>query len=132
MLLWSDPSHLRARGSLDRSACPCGETHVRAFWYAREKDVVIVGERQVLPLDVEILLRRIEEISTPAVEYQLVRGGDPSEVHVRVEAPSPSEELGARLTQLLGDELGLPVRLELLPSGALPRPAYKPLHVVDE
>jgi len=118
--------------SLDRFPCPCGETHIRAFWYGREKDVVPVGDRQVLPLDVEVLLRRIEEISTPAVEYQLVRGGDSSELWVRVETPAPSEELGANLTQMLGEGLGVPVRLELLPSGVLPRPAYKPLRVVDE
>src|SRR5207249_9708029 len=118
--------------SLDRSPCSCGETHVRAFWFGREKDVVEVGDRQLLPLDVEVLLRRLEEISTPAVEYQLVRGGDPHELHVRVEAPAPSEELGAQLTALLGEELGVPVRLELLLSGALPRRAYKPLRVGDE
>jgi phenylacetate-CoA ligase len=123
---------LEELATLDRSPCPCGETHVRAFWHGREKDLVPVGERQLLPMDVEIVLRRIEEISTPAVEYQLVRGGDAKELHVRVEAPDPSEALGARVTRDLGDALAVPVRLELLPSGSLPRPFYKPLRVVDE
>ena len=118
--------------TLDRSPCPCGETHMRVFWLGREKDLVPVGDAQVLPMDVEVVLRRIEEVSTPAVEYQLVRGGDPAELHVRVEAPTPNEELGARITRELGDTIGVPVRLELLPAGALPRPAYKPLRVVEE
>jgi phenylacetate-CoA ligase len=118
--------------SLDRSPCPCGETSVRAFWYGREKDLVPVGETQVLPLDVEVVLRRIVEISTPAVEYQLVRSSDTGALRLRVEAPDPSEAMSKRITEDLEGALGVPVRLELLGSGSLPRPFYKPLRVVDE
>ena len=117
--------------TLDHSPCPCGETHVRVFWLGREGDAVPVAGKQVLPIDVEIVLRSIEDVSRPAVEYQLVRDGDQDELRVRVEAARPSEELGARVTKALGDAIGVPVRLELLPSGALPRPFYKPLRVVD-
>ena len=37
-----------------------------------------------------------------------------------------------RLAALLEERLGVPLRLELLASGTLPRPAYKPVPVVDE
>jgi phenylacetate-CoA ligase len=117
---------------LDTSPCPCGETHMRAWWDGRAKDAVSVGEKTILPMDVELVLREIEEVSVPAIEYQLVRTNDTSALLLRVEAERPSDELGAELTVALGEALGVPIRLELLESGSLPRPAYKPLRVVDE
>jgi phenylacetate-CoA ligase len=117
---------------LDRSPCACGETHVRAFWDGRAKDVVKAGDKQLLPIDVWVVLREIDEVSRPAAEYQLVRTDDTSALEVRVETPSPTPELEQRLSALLEERLGVPVRLELLASGTLPRPAYKPVPVVDE
>jgi phenylacetate-CoA ligase len=117
---------------IDTSECPCGETHLRAWWDGRAKDAVTVGERFVLPMDVELVLREIPEVSTPAVEYQLVRGADISSLRVRVEANEPNDELKNRLAKTLESSIDVPVSLELLPSGALPRPSYKPLRVVDE
>jgi phenylacetate-CoA ligase len=117
---------------LDRSPCPCGETHLRAFWDGRSQDVVRAADRALLPIDVLQVLREIEEVSRPAAEFQLVRTADTSALRVRVEAPSPSPALEQRVAALLEERLGVPVRLELLAAGALPRPAYKPAPVVDE
>ena len=117
---------------LDRSPCPCGETHLRAFWDGRAKDVVRAGERELLPMDVWLVLRGIEEVARPAVEYQLVRTADTSALRVRVETSQRGPGLEQRVASALEDGLGVPVRLELLEAGALPRPAYKPAPVVDE
>ena len=117
---------------LDRSPCPCGETHLRAFWDGRSKDLVRAGDRELLPMDVWLILREIPEVAEPAVEYQLVRTSDTSVLRVRVESATPATGLGERLTALLEERLEVPVRLELLAAGALPRPAYKPAPVVDE
>ncbi|MGH2728481.1 MAG: phenylacetate--CoA ligase family protein, partial [Actinomycetota bacterium] len=117
---------------LDRSPCPCGETHLRAFWDGRAKDIVRMGERDLLPLDVWLVLREIDEVARPAVEYQLVRMSDTSVLRVRVETSSPGAGLDRRVTASLEEQLGVPVRLELLAAGTLPRPAYKPAPVVDE
>ena len=117
---------------LDRSPCPCGETHLRAYWDGRAKDVVPAGGKDVLPIDVSTVLREIEEVSRPAAEYQLVRSADASALRVRVEAREPTPALSDRVGALLTERLGVPVRLELLAAGALPRPAYKPAPVVDE
>jgi phenylacetate-CoA ligase len=117
---------------LDRSPCPCGETHLRAFWDGRAKDVVRAGERMLLPMDVWLVLRGIEEVATPAVEYQLVRTADTSALSVRVETSRRGPGQEQRVAAALEAELGVPVRLELLEAGALPRPAYKPAPVVDE
>jgi phenylacetate-CoA ligase len=117
---------------LDRSPCPCGETHLRAFWDGRSKDVVRAGEAELLPIDVWLVLREVSEVSQPAVEYQLVRTADTSVLRVRIEAPEPGPELERRVAGLLSERLGVPVRVELLSQGGLPRPAYKPVPVVDE
>jgi phenylacetate-CoA ligase len=117
---------------LDRSPCPCGETHLRAFWDGRAKDVVTAAGKAFLPMDVFVVLREIDEVSRPAAEYQLVRTKDTSAFRVRVEAPVPTDALKTRLHALLEERLGVPVGLDLLQSGALPRPAYKPMPVVDE
>jgi phenylacetate-CoA ligase len=117
---------------LDHSPCPCGETHVRAFWDGRAKDIVRAGGREFLPMDVWLVLREVEEVSQPAVEYQLVRSADTSQLRVRVEAERPEPALGSRLQSLLSERLGVAAAVELLAAGALPRPAYKPAPVVDE
>jgi phenylacetate-coenzyme A ligase PaaK-like adenylate-forming protein len=83
-------------------------------------------------MDVWLVLRGIEEVARPAVEYQLVRTTDTSVLRVRVEATQPDPGLERRVAAVLEEALGLPVRLELLEAGALPRPAYKPAPVVDE
>ncbi|MGH2785187.1 MAG: phenylacetate--CoA ligase family protein [Actinomycetota bacterium] len=117
---------------LDRSPCPCGETHLRAFWDGRAKDIVEAAGRSLLPMDVWLVLRTIEEVAEPAVEYQLVRSADTSVLRVRVETPAPSPGLERRVASTLEERLTVPVALELLAAGALPRPAYKPAPVVDE
>ena len=117
---------------LDRAPCPCGETHLRAFWDGRAKDVVRAGAHDLLPMDVWLVLREIEAVAQPAVEYQLVRTADVSVLRVRVEAAKPEPALEQLVTGELERRLDVPVRLELLTAGALPRPAYKPAPVVDE
>jgi len=117
---------------LDRSPCACGETHLRAYWDGRAKDVVPAAGRALLPIDVSTVLREIEEVSRPAAEYQLVRTADTEALRVRVEAREPTQSLQQRVEVLLEERLGVPVRLELLAAGSLPRPAYKPAPVVDE
>ena len=117
---------------LDRGDCACGETHLRAFWDGRAADAVLVTTRTLLPLDVQVALAQIEELTTPALEYQLVRTKDTGSLRVRVEAHRRTAGLDARVKAALTDALDVPVTLELLDAGALPRPAYKPARVVDE
>jgi phenylacetate-coenzyme A ligase PaaK-like adenylate-forming protein len=53
-------------------------------------------------------------------------------LRVRVEAAEPSEDLASRVEARLKERLGVPISLELVETGKLPRPFYKPLRVVDE
>jgi phenylacetate-CoA ligase len=117
---------------LDRSGCACGETHLRAFWDGRAADVVTVAGRELLPVDVQVVLSRFEEITLPALEFQMVRRANADRLEVRAETPAPAEPLRAAAADALHVALDVPVDLVLLETGALPRPAYKPLRVVDE
>lgn len=117
---------------LDRGPCPCGETHLRAFWDGRAADLVRAAGKEILPIDVQTVLAPHEEVSVPALEFQIVRTRDESGLWVRVEAERPTDRLGRKLSSTLHGSLGVPVRLDLMPSGTLPRPAYKPARVVDQ
>jgi phenylacetate-CoA ligase len=119
---------------LNTETCPCGETHRRLFYEGRVRDLVPVGEREVLPIDVAFVLYDFPEVSTPSAEYQIVRPATPSRVlHVRAEhAPGvDAAPLAARLAAAARDRLGVETRFELVGRGELPRFAYKAARVVD-
>jgi len=119
---------------LNTAPCPCGETHRRLFYDGRVRDITVVEGRAILPIDVALVLYEFSEVSVPSAEYQIVRPREPApQLHVRCEhAPGVDVEgLGARLGARLRDRLGVPVRLELVPRGALPRFAYKAARVAD-
>jgi phenylacetate-coenzyme A ligase PaaK-like adenylate-forming protein len=92
--------------------------------------------KEVLPIDVALVLYDFPELVAPSVEYQLVR--TPSvgpELHVRVELRS--ERAGDRAAleravhERLRERLGVRVRLEILDWGTLPRFDYKAARVVN-
>ncbi len=117
--------------------CACGETHRRLFYEGRVRDIVSVGSREVLPIDVALVLYEFPEVSTPSAEYQLVRHTPSSgSLHVRLEYEptqvSAVDGLTRQLGERLRDRLGVAAQLDLLPRGNLPRFAYKAARVVDE
>lgn len=106
---------------IDSSPCPCGETTRRAFWDGRAADLVEVAGRGVLPYDVW------RHLGAEA-EFVIVRPSTPSErLRVRVEGV-PDDEVTDRIVA----DLGVPVDLEWVGRGELPRAAYKAQRVVPE
>jgi phenylacetate-CoA ligase len=119
---------------LNETPCPCGETHRRLFYEGRVRDIVPVADREVLPIDVALVLYEFPEVSTPSAEYQIVRPPVAApELHVRCEhgAGVDAAALSVRVAERLRDRLGVPARVELVPKGGLPRFAYKAARVVD-
>ncbi|HZR79765.1 MAG TPA: hypothetical protein VFD92_01625 [Candidatus Binatia bacterium] len=127
--------------TLNEDPCPCGETHRRLYYDGRVSDALPVAgrdgrTREVLPIDVALVLYEFPELVTPAVEYQIVRPKEAApELRVRVElrAEDPAER--AALARAIGERfrerLGVAVDLELLAWGALPRFDYKAARVVN-
>jgi phenylacetate-CoA ligase len=106
---------------IDSSPCECGETHRRAFWEGRQKDLLTVQGKWVLPIDVWFELG-------PGQEFVLVRAGaEQDRLEVRVESPVPAD-----LTDRLVARLGVPVDVHPLERGTLARSAYKAERVVAE
>jgi phenylacetate-CoA ligase len=104
---------------IDSTPCPCGETGRRGFWEGRARDIVTVGDRQVLPIDV---WRHLD----PAAEFIIIAPEQPADrLAVRVEG-ARDPEVVERLTA----SLGVPVDLDWVERGALPRAAYKAQRVV--
>ena len=116
--------------------CACGETHRRLFYEGRVRDLVPVGDVEVLPIDVALVLYEFPEVSTPSAEYQIVRPPAPTPaLHVRLEydpaAGVDPAALTRRLAERFRERLGVAVELELVARGEVPRFAYKAARVVD-
>ena len=117
--------------------CPCGETHRRLFYEGRVRDIVAVDGREILPIDVALVLYEFPEVSTPSAEYQIVRTKQATEtLHVRLEYdPAQINDVAGitrRLAERFRERLGVSADLELVARGDLPRFAYKAARVVDE
>ena len=98
--------------------CPCGETGDRYTLLGRAADLSVVAGRPILPLDVQLAL---DDQGAP--EFQVVRDGDDRVLRLRV------EETTTRLAGLLRERLDVPVEVEAVPPGSLPRSSFKPRRV---
>jgi phenylacetate-CoA ligase len=117
--------------------CPCGETHRRLFYEGRVRDIVSAGGRDVLPIDVALVLYEFPEIAEPSAEYQILRRKEASHaLELRVEfdtaAAVDHAALRRRLRERFRDKLGVDTAIDLMPRGDLPRFAYKAARVVDD
>ena len=68
--------------------CPCGETHKRLFYEGRVKDIVPVGGREILPIDVLLALLDCAPLKGTAIEYQIARRPNLTALPLRVEHPA--------------------------------------------
>jgi phenylacetate-CoA ligase len=120
---------------LNTTPCSCGETHRRLYYEGRVRDVTMVGDAKILPIDVALVLYEFPEVSAPSAEYQIVRPKAPApELHVRCEhAPvADPRALAAKIAERFRATRGIAARIELVERGKLPRFAYKAARVIDE
>ncbi|MGH7787606.1 MAG: phenylacetate--CoA ligase family protein [Candidatus Binatia bacterium] len=121
---------------LNLKPCPCGETHKRLFYEGRVKDVVAVGAREILPIDVLLALLDCAPLKGTAIEYQIIRRPALQALPLRVEHAAAGGAEAAAVTAAIAERtrarLGVPVEVELLAPNALPRFAFKAARVVDE
>jgi phenylacetate-CoA ligase len=114
--------------------CPCGETHWRLFYEGRARDIVCVSGKEILPIDVALVLYEFPEVSTPSAEYQILRPNRPlPQLHLQLEYSGSVElsDLTARLRARFRERLGLDTQLHFVPRGGVPRFSYKAARVVD-
>lgn len=101
--------------------CPCGETGQRYTLLGRQADEVTMGDRTVLPLDIQLALH-----GEGSPEFQVVReaDGDSGVLRLRMETDRPDA-----IRDLLQEQLGGPVEIEAVAAGTLPRSSFKPRRV---
>jgi phenylacetate-CoA ligase len=105
---------------IDSTPCPCGETSKRGFWEGREKDVIWVADRMILPIDVWQAL-------PSEAEFVLVRPEKPADrLLVRIEG-----ERDRTIEDRLNESVGVPVDVDWIAAGTLPRASYKAQRVVS-
>lgn len=102
--------------------CLCGETGPRYRFIGRGADGATVGERTIMPLDVQLAL---DEHGAP--EFQLHTDGDSAALRIRVEGNAGDR----RIEDALVHELHVPVDVEIVEPGSLPRSAFKPRRVAQ-
>jgi len=119
-----------------REPCPCGETSVRGLWGGRFKDLLECQGTRFQVAEVESVLRGIEVMREPSLEYQVVRpDGSDRELVVRVEVASddPAVGKGAADAAVAGlkEALSVRARVEVLARDTIPRAGYKATRVID-
>jgi phenylacetate-CoA ligase len=120
---------------LNTNVCSCGETHRRLYYEGRVRDVTMVGDAKILPIDVALVLYEFPEVSTPSAEYQIVRPKVPAPaLHVRCEhvPGADATALAAKIAERFQTTRGVAARVELVERGKLPRFSYKAARVIDE
>jgi phenylacetate-CoA ligase len=100
--------------------CPCGQVGKRYQLLGRAVDRAVVSGRSILPIDVQLAL---EPLGAP--EF-LLQAGACDELTVRVESDAAPE-----LQKGLEESLGVPVRLDPVAEGSLPRAAFKPRRILQ-
>jgi phenylacetate-CoA ligase len=107
--------------SLSTEPCPCGETGQRYTYLGRIGDIAEVDGRKLLPIDVQLAL---DNFGAP--EFQM-KVGSQSALSLRVETDDSAASLGGELSQILG----VPVEVEAVASGTLPRATFKSRRVAS-
>jgi phenylacetate-CoA ligase len=118
-----------------REPCPCGETTVRALWGGRVAHLLHAQGQQFQVADIERALLTIPEVSTPSLEFVVVRpNGSDTRVTVRVErgeSTGDTDALRIRCETAIIDDVGVRAEVELVDRGSLPRSGYKTARLVD-
>ena len=113
--------------SLTREPCACGRTFARmSRVVGRTDDMLIIRGVNVFPSEIERALLAVPEL---APHYQLVveRPGHLDELTVKVEGTVDA----AVVCEQLASVLGLTARVDVVPTGSVPRSEGKALRVVD-
>jgi phenylacetate-CoA ligase len=100
--------------------CPCGETGTRYTFLGRAADAARVAGQTILPLDVQ---RALVPLGAPEAR---MAAGPGDRLDVTVEAPATSK---SGIARMLEGAVGVPVQVDTVAAGTLPRSRFKPRRV---
>lgn len=117
---------------LVREQCECGETTVRALWGGRIAHLLHAQGHSFQVADVERALLTVPEVSTPSLEFVVVRPQErDARLEVRVEGTS-DDAVRAQCERALADALDIRAAVQIVERGQLPRSGYKAVRLVEE
>jgi phenylacetate-CoA ligase len=108
---------------MDSSVCACGRTHARYHVRGRKGDKILVQGKPILPLDIRFIVEG--EAETSGGLFQIIKTAPEMErLRLRVgydpdALAGPESELVARLQDLVGAAIEVPVQVELTPNAEL-------------
>jgi phenylacetate-CoA ligase len=124
---------LEEAAMLVRDPCPCGETTIRGFWGGRFKDLLLAQGKRFFVADIESALRKVEALTKPSLEYQVVKPTYDGPLHVRVElADGDASDVAARCAAAIREHVGVDATVDVVPRDTFPRSGYKATRLVDE
>jgi len=116
--------------SITWKRCKCGRTSPRIIFKGRSIDSVTINHKKVFAKDVEEVLFSFPEVSDEW-GVKIEGAAKQSITTVYIEKTSfdiPKEKIENKLSKLLG----IPLRLEVIPSGSFSRENVKPRRIKDE
>jgi phenylacetate-CoA ligase len=122
-------------GSIDRTKCACGRTHVRIKITGRRDDLLIVSGVNVFPSDIEYVIRNIPQLSG---EYRITASTENFSTKFSVEVErtlgdsTPQEELIKTVSNSIKTRIGVkPKQVVVLGYEELPRSTHKAKRIID-
>lgn len=112
--------------TVEHGACPCGQTGPRFRVHGRAVDAVEVSGRTVLPLDIQLAL---DPLGTP--EFQMLIGDSAPRDRLTVRVEARDRAAAGELQEALRSALGVPIDVEHVDVGSLPRSTFKPRRVAS-
>ena len=122
--------------AIERAPCPCGETSIRGLWGGRFKDLLECQGTRFQVAELEGVLRGIEVMREPSLEYQIVKpDGGHGDLVIRVEVasadPAVRHTAASRAVAEINQALGIRAVVDVLDRDTIPRAGYKATRVVD-
>jgi phenylacetate-CoA ligase len=119
---------------LDRTACPCGRTLVRAAGgiLSRADDMVCVRGVNVYPTAVEAVVRRFRDVVEYRSTISVTDALSELTVELELEPGAVSQDVSTRVAQALRESMGLTVPVRVVDANTLPRFEMKARRFVVE
>lgn len=119
--------------TIERHACPCGETTAKAFWGGRFKDFLDVQGKYFQINQIETALRSVPAVVEPSLEYVVVRPTDSdAPLRLRIElAEGDAAVVAGACAAAIEQAVGVKADIEILARESLERSGYKQVRLVD-
>lgn len=109
--------------TMSHEPCPCGETGARFSILGRASELIRVGGKELLPVDLQLALH---DVGAP--EFTVLLRGDGPADRVRIKLETAPGRVGY-YRDVLHERLGVDAEITPVPVNSLPRSSFKPRRI---